>query len=145
MRRKSRTGAINIGAMSDVLRVRLDKWLWAARLFKTRSVAAEAVDSGRVRVNGERTKPAREVRLGDRIEISQRAAAMVVVVQAVSTVRGSAPVARQLYAETPDSSARRERLREVHRLGAEPSDALQGRPTKRDARRLKRLRDSAAD
>jgi len=131
--------------MIDWVRVRLDKWLWAARLFKTRSVAAEAVDSGRVRVNGERTKPAREVRLGDRIEISQRASAMVVVVQAVSTMRGPAPMARQLYAETPDSSARRERLREAHRLGAEPADALQGRPTKRDARRLKRLRDSAAD
>ena len=131
--------------MIDLMRVRLDKWLWAARFFKTRTAAAEAVDSGRVRVNGERTKPAREVRLDDRLEISQRASAMVVIVQAVSTMRGPAPAARQLYAETPDSSARRERLRESHRLGAEPADALQGRPTKRDARRLRRLRDSAAD
>jgi ribosome-associated heat shock protein Hsp15 len=145
MHRKSRAGAISILAMSDLMRVRLDKWLWAARLFKTRSVAAEAVNSGRVRVNGARTKPAREVRPGDRIEISQRAAAMVVDVQAVSAVRGPAPVARRLYVETADSAARRESLREAHRLGAEPADALQGRPTKRDARRLKRLRDSAAD
>lgn len=131
--------------MNDIVRVRLDKWLWAARLFKTRSAAAEAIDSGRVRVDGERVKPAREARVGDRIEISMRDAPMLVVVQALSNVRGPAPVAQRLYAETAESAARRARLREAHRLGAEPADALEGRPTKRDARRLQRLRDSAED
>lgn len=127
--------------MSDLPRVRLDKWLWAARLFKTRSAAAEAIDSGRVRVEGERVKPAREVRIGDRIGIGHHAAPMVIVVQALSTTRGPAPIARRLYEETPESAALRERLREAHRLGAEPAVSMKGRPTKRDARRLKRLRD----
>jgi len=131
--------------MSELMRVRLDKWLWAARLFKTRSAAAEAIDSGRVRVDDERVKPAREVRLGDRMEIHGRDAPRVIIVQALSTMRGPAPVARQLYVETADSEARRMRLREAHRLGAEPADALKGRPTKRDRRQLRRLRDRASD
>jgi len=131
--------------MSDLMRVRLDKWLWAARLFKTRSAAAEAIDSGRVRVEGERVKPAREVRLGDRIEVSRREAPMAIIVRALSTMRGPAPSARRLYAETADSEARRMRLREAHRLAAEPADVLKGRPTKRDGRHLRRLRDRATD
>ncbi len=141
----SRADAINIDVMSEITRVRLDKWLWAARLFKTRTAAAEAIEIGRVRVAGERIKPAREARIGDRVSISQREVPMEIVVLALSTMRGPAPVARLLYAETADSAARRSRLREVHRLGAEPAKAMRGRPTKRDARRLKRLRDSAGD
>ncbi len=131
--------------MNEITRVRLDKWLWAARQFKTRSAAAEAIDCGRVRVNGERVKPARETHIGDRIEISQRGAPITVIVDALATIRGPAPVARRLYTETADSVARRMRVREAHRLGAEPADALKGRPTKRDGRRLKQLRDALGD
>jgi ribosome-associated heat shock protein Hsp15 len=131
--------------MSDISRVRLDKWLWAARLFKTRSAAAQAIEAGRVRVGGERVKPAREARIADRIEIIGRDAPLVIVVAALSTMRGPAPVARELYAETAESAARRSRLQEAHRLGAEPADTLKGRPTKRDGRLLKRLRGAAID
>ena len=129
--------------MSDKGWVRLDKWLWAARLFKTRSAAAAAIGAGRVRIGGERVKPAREARVGDCVEISQREAPMRIVVRSLSSVRGPAAAARLLYEETAESSARRQRLREAHRLGAEPADTLKGRPTKRDARLLKRLQGSA--
>ena len=120
-------------------RVRIDKWLWAARFFKTRSLALDAIELGRVRIEGERVKPAREARVGERVEISQGEQRTVVVVRALSAVRGPAAAARLLYEETPESVARRERLSQVRRYGAEPAAALQGRPTKRDRRRLERL------
>jgi ribosome-associated heat shock protein Hsp15 len=117
--------------------VRLDKWLWAARFFKTRSLAAEAVASGRVRVNGMVAKPARELRPGDEIGLRETGCERVVHVLALATVRGPAPVAQGLYAETPDSLAARQRAAEARRLGVEPALALeQGRPTKRDRRDL---------
>jgi len=117
--------------------MRLDKWLWAARLFKTRSLAAEAVERGRVDVNGAACKPARELRVGDRVRVRQPPFVMELVVRGLSAQRGPAPVARELYEETPDSAAARERLREQRRVVSEPADSLEhGRPTKRDRRAL---------
>jgi ribosome-associated heat shock protein Hsp15 len=126
-------------AMETSERVRIDKWLWAARFFKTRSLALDAIALGRVRVEGERVKPARDARVGERVEIVQGENRTVVVIAALSAVRGPATAARMLYAETADSQARRERQAQVRRYGAEPAASLQGRPTKRDRRRLEQL------
>lgn len=118
-------------------RVRLDKWLWAARFFKTRSLAADEIAKGRVAVNGQPAKASREVRADDLIEMRQGGLARQVKVLALSQVRGPAPVAQALYAETPESIAERERLARARRDGVEPALAIeQGRPTKRDRRRL---------
>jgi ribosome-associated heat shock protein Hsp15 len=117
--------------------VRLDKWLWAARFYKTRSLAAEEVGKGRVSVNDQPAKPARDVRVGDRIEIRRDGLARTVVVLALSHVRGPAPVAQALYQETADSVAARQKAAEQRRFGVEPAQALpEGRPTKRDRRQL---------
>lgn len=129
--------------MSESERVRIDKWLWAARLFKTRSLAAQAVELGRVRVEGERIKPAREARIGERIEIRMAETRIDVVVRALSTTRGPAPIARTLYEETEESLARRQRRAEARLLAAEPAAAIQGRPTKRDGRALRRMQRGA--
>jgi ribosome-associated heat shock protein Hsp15 len=116
---------------------RLDKWLWAARFYKTRSLASEAIAKGRVLVNGQAAKPSRSVRVGDRIELQQGPVRRAVEVLALSHIRGPATVAQQLYAETPDSIAARERSAEQRRLAPEPSSTIdQGRPTKRDRRRI---------
>lgn len=121
--------------------MRLDKWLWAARFFKTRSLAAQEIAKGRVQVNQLMVKPAREIRPGDTVWVKRGDTAVTVVVQALSPVRGPAPTAQQLYAETPDSIAAREKTAELRRLAPEPSHQLeQGRPTKRDRRRIDRLR-----
>ena len=118
-------------------RLRLDKWLWAARRYKTRSLAADEVGKGRVSVNGQSTKAARELRPGDRLELRQGVVTRVLIVQALSTVRGPAPVAQTLYEETADSRTAREAAAAQRRLGVEPADTLQqGRPTKRDRRQL---------
>lgn len=117
--------------------VRLDKWLWAARFYKTRSLAAEEIGKGRVSVNEQPAKPARDVRLGDRIEIRRDGSARTVIVRGLSHVRGPAPVAQALYEETADSIAARARAAEQRRFGVEPAQALvEGRPTKRDRRQL---------
>src|SRR5512133_2358188 len=99
--------------MSGAERVRVDKWLWAARFFKTRSLATRAIDLGRVRVDGERIKPAHDLRVGERVEIQQESMRIEVIVRALAQVRGPAPVARELYEETQESSERRARLAEV--------------------------------
>jgi ribosome-associated heat shock protein Hsp15 len=118
-------------------RVRLDKWLWAARFFKTRSLAAQEIAKGRVAVNGQPAKASREVRADDLIEMRQGGVPRQVRVLALAQVRGPAPVAQALYAETPESIAERERLARARRDGVEPALAIdQGRPTKRDRRRL---------
>jgi ribosome-associated heat shock protein Hsp15 len=123
--------------MSTELRVRLDKWLWAARFFKTRALAAEEIGRGRVSVNGQVAKASRELRVGDRIVLRQGALERTVDLLALSSVRGPAPVAQALYAETPASLAARLAAAEARRLGAEPATTIeQGRPTKRDRRRL---------
>lgn len=118
-------------------RVRLDKWLWAARLYKTRSLAADEVTKGRVSVNGQAAKAARELRTGDRLLVRQGVVERELVVLGLSNIRGPAPVAQALYEETPASKAAREKAAAERRLGVEPADALlQGRPTKRDRRQL---------
>jgi ribosome-associated heat shock protein Hsp15 len=119
-------------------RVRLDKWLWAARFFKTRALSAEAIDKGRVSVNGQVAKASREPRVGDTLEFRQGNDWRTVTVRGLSAVRGPAPVAQQLYEETPESVARRVAAAEQRRLAPEPALAqTQGRPTKRDRRTLK--------
>jgi ribosome-associated heat shock protein Hsp15 len=121
--------------------VRIDKWLWAARFFKTRSMAADAVDRGRVRIGGEPVKPARAVKVDDKISIDNGADRWEVVVLALSDVRGPAPVARTLYSETDESVVRRERDKEARRLFPEPGSTIKGRPTKRDRRAIDRAGD----
>lgn len=118
-------------------RVRLDKWLWAARFFKTRSLAGDEIGKGRVQVNGQAAKASREVRIGDLIGLRQGTEARTVLVKAVNERRGPAPEAQQLYEETPESIALRTRLATERRLSPEPAQAIeQGRPTKRNRRDL---------
>ena len=118
-------------------KLRLDKWLWAARFFKTRSVAAEAIGGGKVHVNGQRVKPSRAVKVGDRLEIQRGEERFEVVVQGVNDRRRPASEARALYQETPDSLERRERLAEERRLHQMARAESGGRPSKRDRRRLR--------
>ena len=117
--------------------LRLDKWLWAARFYKTRSLACAEIGKGRVSVNGSPAKPARSLRVADRVELRQGGITLTVDVLGLSDVRGPAPHARLLYQETPESVALREKQAQERRLGAEPSQSIeQGRPTKRDGRKL---------
>lgn len=122
-------------------RLRLDKWLWAARFYKTRSLAAQEINKARVEVNGLAAKPARELSVGDLVRLKKEQPAMLVAVKALSAVRGPASVARLLYEETPDSVAARAHAAEQRRLAPEPALAhTEGRPTKRDRRELERAR-----
>lgn len=121
-------------------RLRLDKWLWAARFFKTRTLASDAIDAGRIQLNEARAKPSREVRIGDRLDIQTGEVRYTVIVQALSGRRGPAEEARKLYEETGDSLARRETERERRRLAPEPSHMLHGRPTKTQRREIDRMR-----
>lgn len=120
-------------------RLRIDKWLWAARFFKTRSLASTAVDGGKVQVNGMHVRPAKEIKPGDMLSISVGELRWVVVVRGLSGKRGPASVAQQLYQETAESLAARDAQREQRRMIAEPGAAIRGRPTKRDRRRLDRF------
>jgi ribosome-associated heat shock protein Hsp15 len=118
-------------------RLRLDKWLWAARFFKTRAIAAEEIGKGRVSVNEQVAKASREVKAGDILAFRQGMVARTVVVLGVSAQRGPAPVAQALYQETAESVAAREAAALAHRLSPEPAAAIEaGRPTKRDRRQL---------
>jgi ribosome-associated heat shock protein Hsp15 len=121
-------------------RVRVDKWLWAARFFKTRRAATEAVLGGHIQVNGTRVKPAREVVEGDRLAITRGDQRWAVVVTGLAERRGPASVAATLYEETPESAAERERRRDDRRLARPIGADLSLRPTKRDRRRLDALR-----
>jgi ribosome-associated heat shock protein Hsp15 len=116
--------------------VRLDRWLWAARLVKTRAVGVDAIKGGRVEVNGERAKPSRDVRPGDRVEIAGGALRRTVVVKATAVRRGPASAAALLYEETEESVAARERLAAERRLAGASGARGGARPTKRDRRRL---------
>jgi ribosome-associated heat shock protein Hsp15 len=118
--------------------VRIDKWLWAARFFKTRSLATDAVDTGRVRLDGERIKPARIVKIDDKLTIDNGSDRWEVVVLGISDQRTAAPIARTLYQETDESMVRRENDQEARRLFPEPGSSIKGRPTKRDRRALNR-------
>jgi ribosome-associated heat shock protein Hsp15 len=125
--------------------MRLDKWLWAARFFKTRSLAQQAVAGGRVQLNGDRTKPAHEVKAGDTVVVRVGDWRWEVKVKALSDKRGPAEEARKLYDETEASRAERERRGDLRRWGTEPAATLKGRPTKRDRRRLEDLTSPPED
>ena len=119
--------------------MRLDKWLWAARFYKTRSLAQQAIAAGQVRLAGERVKPAHEVKTGNEILLRKGDVQWEVVVTALSERRGPAEEAQKLYAETAASRAERERRMDLRRWGTEPARGLKGRPTKRDRRLLQKL------
>lgn len=122
-------------------KLRLDKWLWAARFYKTRALAVDEIGKGRVQVNGQNAKPAREVGPGDLVSVKKGDPPIEVRVLGISRVRGPAPVAAQLYQETDESVARRAHAAEMRRLAPEPShDYDEGRPTKRDRRILAAIR-----
>jgi ribosome-associated heat shock protein Hsp15 len=126
-----------------VEQVRIDKWLWAARFFKTRSAATAAVVGGHVHVGGERVKPARELRVGDTLEIRRDEVRWTVVVSALADRRGPAGIAATLYAETPESVEARERQRLERRLARPIGADLGARPTKQARRRIEALRRGA--
>jgi ribosome-associated heat shock protein Hsp15 len=120
--------------------MRLDKWLWAARFFKTRSLAASEVDGGHVELNGERAKPAKQVRVGDELRIRISQSTHIVHVRELSERRGPAKDAQLLYEETAASKQERERLAEQRRLAPTPAYEEGGRPTKRDRRDMSRVK-----
>jgi len=120
-------------------RVRLDKWLWAARFFKTRGLASIAVAGGKVQVNGSRAKAAKQIQIGDTLRVRVGPYDWLVTVRAVTERRGSARDAQLLYDESPEGRAARERLAESHRLAPTPTYRGKGRPTKKDRRKLELL------
>jgi ribosome-associated heat shock protein Hsp15 len=122
--------------------MRIDKWLWAARFYKTRSLAQQAVEGGKVRLNGERVKPAKEVKAGDALAIHLGAYDWMITVVKLSDQRGSAPAARALYEESAESQARRTGQMALRKFSADPSADRHGRPTKRERRQLERWRAS---
>ena len=119
--------------------VRVDKWLWAARFFKSRSLANEAIELGRVHVNGDRVKPARMLKIGDKVKVQRGTDRIEVFVRFLSDVRRSAPSAHLLYDETVQSMALRQEAAERRRLYSEPARGITGRPTKRNRRAIERF------
>ena len=127
--------------MNEPTRLRLDKWLWSARFYKTRSLAADAIGKGRVQVNGNTAKASRELRPGDSVVLQLDSLARTITVLALSAQRGPATVAQQLYQETQESITARLQAAEQRRLAPEPAHTLtDGRPTKRDRRELSQAR-----
>ena len=120
--------------------MRIDKWLWAARFLKTRSLASDAVDGGKVKLNGATVKPAKEVKPGDLLSIRIGDETWEVIVRGLNEQRRPAPEARLLYEETADSARRRAQAAELRRLAPTPDADHKGRPTKRDRRQLIRFR-----
>ncbi len=125
---------------SDSSGIRIDKWLWAARFYKTRALASDAVKSGKITVNGDKIKASRTIRLGASIRIRREGYDTEVIVQGLSDKRGPATVAQQLYLETEQSRTAYEHWREQKRLLAIPAPQPGGRPTKRDRRQLGRIK-----
>lgn len=122
-------------------RLRIDKWLWAARFYKTRALAVEEIGRGRIEINGQVAKPAREVKPGDTVAMRRDGLTRTVVVRGISAMRGPAPVAQQLYEETAESLAERERYAQQRRDAPEPALSIDhGRPTKRGRRELDQVR-----
>ena len=118
-------------------KLRIDKWLWAARFYKTRSLAVEEISKGRVRVNDVEAKPSREVKVGDTVALRQGPVIRTLVVRGISSQRAAAPVAQQLYEETAESQRLKALATEQHRMASDPAYSLEhGRPTKRDRRTL---------
>ncbi len=123
--------------------LRIDKWLWAARFYKTRSLATDEVNKGRVQVNGQDVKPARDIKVGDTLLVRQGVVTRTVVVRGISHLRGPAPAAQQLYEETEASRQARDKAAEQRRLASEPALSIEhGRPTKRDRRDIERAWDA---
>lgn len=123
--------------------LRIDKWLWAARFFKTRSLAQHTVELGRIQLDGQKIKPAREVKPGNLLRIERGEETFEVEVIGISSVRGPAAVAKQLYAETEASKEKRKQMAENRKLALEPAKAIEkGRPTKRNARRIRQIKTS---
>ena len=120
--------------------MRIDKWLWAARFFKTRSLATQAIEAGQVKLNSERCKPAKEVRAGDGVLVRHGGLEWHIVVKALSDKRGPASVAQRLYEETESSRIKREESLALRRMTSEPAHDIKGRPTKRDRRVLTRFK-----
>ena len=129
-----------VSAPDNADSVRLDKWVWAARFFKTRQLAIEAISAGHVDVNGDRAKPAKTIRVGDELTLRRPPYATRLVVQAICEKRVSAPLARELYDEKPESIAARHALQ--NELRDMPPPLFKGRPTKQDRRALERLDQS---
>jgi ribosome-associated heat shock protein Hsp15 len=121
--------------------VRLDKWLWAARFFKSRTLAVAAIEAGRVLVADDRAKPARLIKVGERLKISREQEKFELVIRGITEQRKSAPLARLLYEETPESQLARQTLAENRRFYNEPSQDIAGRPTKRHRRALDRWKE----
>ena len=127
-------------------RMRLDKWLWAARFYKTRSLAVAEIGKGRVLVNNQAAKPSRDLGVGDTVCIQRQEGTIEVCVCGLSNIRGPAPVARELYEETSESVVKREHAAEMKRLAPEPALHLStGRPTKRDRRLIDQVRRGGGD
>ena len=127
-------------------KLRIDKWLWAARFYKTRSLASEEIDKGRVRINDIEAKPAREVKIGDTVMLRQGPNMRTLVVRGISNQRGAAPIAQQLYEETEESLRLKAAAAEQRRLGQEPANSLEhGRPTKRDRRDMDKAQGKTWD
>lgn len=124
-------------------RVRMDKWLWAARFFKTRAIAARACELGRIECNGQKAKPSREVRAGDLLQIKNDSGEFQVEVLLLSEMRGPATVARTLYLETEASKALRRKLADEHKAMPRFEALHEGRPSKRNRRELDRIRGRA--
>lgn len=118
---------------ADLSRQRIDKWLWAARFFKTRRLATEAIDAGRIKLNGQPVKPSREVKCGDLVEMKLGDTLWIVCVHGTNAQRRPAPEARMLYAETPESVAQRE----MKQMAPTPGATLRGRPTKKAGRLIR--------
>lgn len=119
--------------------MRIDKWLWASRFFKTRSLASTAVDGGKIHLNGHTTKPAKEVKVGDVLEIRAHEQEWTITVLALNEQRRPAPEARLMYEESAESVAKRERAAELKKLAPAPGNDLHGRPTKKAGRALRRF------
>ena len=128
------------GALMD--KIRIDKWLWAARFYKTRSLATDEIGKGRVEVNGQTAKASREVKAGDMVSTRQGDTTRTLKILALSDQRGPAPMAQALYEETPESIALREKTSQQRRLAREPALSIaQGRPTKRNRRELEKAKE----
>ena len=139
----ARLRAIGLRAR-DLDEARIERWLWAARFYKTRGAATDAVHGGRVHLNGARVKPAKDVRAGDTVELTLGDTRREIVVLAIAVRRGPAAVAQSLYEETPDSVARREQRSAERRVARPLGSDLGARPTKQDRRRLEALRRAEA-
>ena len=133
---------MNATAKAPLTSLRIDKWLWAARFFKTRSLATEAIHAGHIKLNGNTVKPARELRPGDMLELAIGEEKWTVEVLGLNDLRRPASEAQQLYAETVESRERRAAAKEAHRLAPTPGSDLRGRPTKKARRQIRGFNES---